>query len=93
MEIIELICGKDFTDREKAFQNKLSEIEEKYIDFFKDRGPKYKGDLHDRLHNHHMFYYDSYKIKFGFEEDSEVPYYIKNECLNAFLEIFKNNDD
>jgi hypothetical protein len=51
-KFIGFIYGKDRIEKEEKFKKSLYEIESRYIEFFKNHPPKFKGEEHDRLHNH-----------------------------------------
>ena len=84
---------KDIIDPEKrklydAFDEGLLAIEEKHIDFFREREPKNDSEQHDRLHNHHIFWDQGGRITFAINKDSDLPRHIRKECLDFFNEIF-----
>jgi hypothetical protein len=88
MDISEFLIGKDLHDKNEALDQMFNQIENKYISFFKKRPPKFEGEEHDRLHNHWLLVEDNYSAKFGFDKDSDIPEYIKSECLQAFIKVF-----
>ena len=93
MDIMKLLCGEDYYNKNEEFIKEMSEIENKHIEFFNKRPPKFSLDKHDRLHNHWILYHDNLLIKFGFEPDSDVPDYIKTECNQVFTRIFGSSKD
>jgi hypothetical protein len=88
-DIYELFVGKERFKKERQFEKELLRIEEEYIDFFKSRPPKYKDEEHDRLHNHYLILGDNNILRFGFENESELPYELIIKCNKAFNDIFK----
>jgi len=90
---LKLLCEEEFYDKQEELIKELLEIENKYIEFFNNRPSKFEREDHDRLHNHWILYHDNTVVKFGFQDDSEVPEYIKAECHQAFKRIFGLNDN
>lgn len=101
---LELLLGKDRYEKEERFKQALLDIEKEYIEFFKSRPSKHIGEEHiefsksrtsrhigedhDRLHDHWLMIGDNYTIKFGFENDTDLPREIINKCLESFNKIF-----
>ena len=78
-----------YKNKSDEFKAKLLEVEQKHLDYFENREPKYDRDGdRDHLHNHWVLWIDSYLVKFGFANDSELPEGIRKECLGAFDEVF-----
>ncbi len=75
----------------EKIMNKLSsellKVEERNIDFFKERKSKFERDEHDRLHNHWISHFDGYFLKFGFTVDSDLPEYLKIQCVEVYKQI------
>ena len=92
MDFYEYLYGEEFHKKDKEFTEALSQIEKKHIEFFKNRPPKFKSDEHDRLQNHWIMINDNQNVKFGFDNNSDIPEYIKVECLQAFKKIFSPNN-
>jgi hypothetical protein len=88
MDLMKLFCGEDFYNKNEEFIKEMIEIENRHIEFFNKRPPKFSSDEHDRLHDHWILYNDNALIKFGFGPDSDIPDYIKNECIDVFIRIF-----
>ena len=65
----------------------LFEIELKYLEFFKSRKTDDPFEEHDRLYLHRTIYTNPPNI--SLQIDDEIPEYIKNECQQAFKELFK----
>jgi hypothetical protein len=64
-------------------------IEKQYSDFFENRESKFKElEPHDRLHNHWILFQENDLIKFGFEYKSDLPEYIRKECIKVFEKVF-----
>ena len=88
-DIYEFLVGKERFEKEKRFKEELEIIEEEYSDFFKSRSPKSKLDKHDRLYNHYILVGNNNILKFGFENESELPQDLILKCHKAFDKIFK----
>jgi hypothetical protein len=88
VDFLKKIYGKERIEKEENLKNSLLLIEEKYIEYFKSRPPKFNGELHDHLHNHWVLWDDGITIKFGFDKTSDLPQRIQNECLDCFKTIF-----
>lgn len=86
-DIKEVIYGKDYSDKYKEFIDVLGQIEEKHIDFFKERPARNEYGKHDRLHNHYGMITEFGTLTFSVG-DSELPANIQNECVDAFNSIF-----
>jgi hypothetical protein len=84
----ETLFGNGISEKSEKLEQSLLLIEEKHIEFFKSRPPKFEGELHDRLHNHWLMWEENSIIKFGFDKDSTLPPSIQNECINCFKEIY-----
>jgi hypothetical protein len=93
MELMKLLCGEDFYNKNEELLKELAEIENKYLEFFEMRPPKFRSEKHDRLHNHWILYHDNFKITFGFDPNSDIPEYIKTECQQVFIKIFGTNNE
>lgn len=92
MDILKILQGEEYYNKNKEFEEALSQIEKKYIDFFKNRPPKFESEEHDRLHNHYIILGNNQSIRFGFDKESDIPEYIKTECNQAFIKIFGTDD-
>jgi len=90
-DIYEFLVGKERFEKEKQFDEELKKIEEEYIEFFKSRPPKHKRDKHDRLYNHYLLVGNNNILKFGFENEDELPQELILKCHRAFNRIFKEN--
>jgi len=88
-----LFVGKDRFEKEKRFENELLKLEEEYVEYFKSRPQKFKGDEYDRLHNHYLLWGDNERLRFGFENNCELPNELMRKCLDAFNKIFKNEKE
>ncbi|MCX2473549.1 hypothetical protein OQZ33_04310 [Pedobacter sp. MC2016-05] len=82
------LYGDDYVDKEEKFQTALNEIELKHDKWFADRTDIISGSKPDKLHNHWITYNDGNSLRFGFHNDSEIPEYIKNECIAAFKVVY-----
>jgi len=89
----ELLYGEYHAKKLSKFNEALSAIEEKHIDYFRKREPKFPRQKHDRLSNHYMIIQDKYKIQFGFENNTDLRQDIINECLRIFNECFRETKE
>ncbi|MDQ3290409.1 MAG: hypothetical protein M3Q05_03865 [Bacteroidota bacterium] len=88
-DIAEYIYGDEYAEKNKAFESEMERIEEKHLDFFKNREPRNETEKHDRLHNHYALSTASGQVSFRFNEGSDLPEEIKQECVEAFHRIWK----
>ena len=65
------------------FNNRLSEIEFKYEEWFSCRKVTDKPSMHDKLQYHIHYHFEGGIAAFKFRNDDELPCYIRNECLIA----------
>jgi len=91
-DISEFIYGEEYVEKNKAFEEEMSRIEDKHLDFFKSREPRNETEEHDRLHNHYALRTASGQVQFSFNQGSDLPEDIKNECREAFHRIWKYAD-
>lgn len=84
----EFMYGAEQADKIERFERGLAEIEKKYPDFFLDRKARLFPDEEDKLAFHYILIFNSYNITFGFTDDSDLPDYIKNECIKLFNSIY-----
>ena len=89
-ELLEFLMGKERYEKEEQFKKSLLEIEEEFIDFFSERKTNHINEKHDRLHDHYLIISDNYSIKFGFENDTDLPREIIDKCMSEFRRIFKD---
>ncbi|QNF33968.1 hypothetical protein HUW51_15015 [Adhaeribacter swui] len=88
-DISEFIYGDEYTQKNKAFEAAMAAIEEKHQDYFQSRPAQNETEPHDRLHNHYALSTASGQVSFRFNEGSDLPASLKQECLDAFHEIWK----
>ncbi len=88
-DIAEYIYGEEYTEKNEAFEAEMQHIEEKHLDFFKNRKPQNETEPHDRFHNHYALSTGSGQVSFRFNQGSDLPEEIKNECEEAFHRIWK----
>jgi len=88
MSLFEALEDPEYVKAYQEFNSGLAAIEEKYSYWFEKREPKFEWDKYDRLSNHHQFYKNGSEIMFWFDEDSEVPAEIKQECSTLFNRCF-----
>ncbi|SCC50694.1 hypothetical protein GA0116948_111113 [Chitinophaga costaii] len=77
-------AGKSFAEKIDALKKDLDTIEAHHQDFFGPRG--------DRLADHYIFDDDITKRGFRFQQDSDLPDAIKEECLRAYEKAFGGKD-
>lgn len=70
------------------FSNKLAEVEQRHIDWFKNRPALFDSQEYDSIKNHTFSEDDGETIRFSFWKYSELPESIKTECLLAFEEVY-----
>ena len=88
-DISEFIYGDDYVARNKAFDEAMSDIEERHAEFFKNRKPANETETHDRLHNHYALRTASGQVSFTFNQGSDLPENIRQECKEAFHRVWK----
>ncbi|PIQ20827.1 MAG: hypothetical protein COW65_12805 [Cytophagales bacterium CG18_big_fil_WC_8_21_14_2_50_42_9] len=87
--IAEFIYGDDYAQRNQAFADEMAALEEKHADFFKSRPSQIETEAHDHLRNHYNIRTASGQVSFRFNEGSDLPEAIRNECTQAFHRIWK----
>ncbi|MEZ2338828.1 hypothetical protein AB6735_24470 [Mucilaginibacter sp. RCC_168] len=90
MSILDPLDNPEFVEKRNKFDEGLLLIEEKYKYWFEQRKSPFEKDEHDRLHNHYQYYRKGYGITFWFNEDSEVPVVIRQECTDLFNQCFNS---
>jgi hypothetical protein len=88
-DISEFIYGEEYVEKNKAFEAEMENIEERHAEFFNSRPPRNETEEHDRLHNHYALRTASGQVQFHFNEGSDLPANIKQECKDAFHRIWK----
>jgi len=88
-----LIYGEALYRKVKKFEEGLLVVEEKHIEFFKNRESQRLYEEHDRLHNHCSTIFFNNKITFGFEKDSDLPFYVRRECADLFKSTVIDEDN
>ena len=84
-----LLFSSELNKKLTEFNDQLLVIEQKHVDWFKDRinhlGKK------DRLENHILIRVkeDGSTVGFGFLPESELPPYIREECNGLFKVMFQ----
>jgi len=83
------------TEKDKAFQKGLEEIEKKHWGFFENRdnnSPFDTHEKHDRLFFHHTtVHHSSGLINFYFNKESDLPEDIRKECVELFDSTYKQD--
>ena len=68
----------------ELFDTDLLAIEKEHIMYFQERVPKESTEEHERLCNHYTLQFGGYGVQFAFHPDSDLPEYIKQQCLKLF---------
>jgi len=93
---LELLGGREFYLKLEQADLALLEIEKKYSIYFQNQ-PKIVGtnEENKRLHDYWVMTYnsDSRKFLFAFRNDSDLPNYIRDECLMVIKTIFDNIEE
>ncbi|MDB5262193.1 MAG: hypothetical protein JWQ14_1474 [Adhaeribacter sp.] len=87
--ISEYIYGDEYAEKNKAFAEEMSRIEDQHADFFKSRQRVNETEKHDRLHNHYALRTASGQVSFTFNQGSDLPGPIRQECTEAFHRVWK----
>jgi hypothetical protein len=74
--------------KQGLFFQKLSEVEQRHIDWFKKRPAIFDSQEYDSIQNHTFSEEDGDAVSFNFWKYSELPDDIKQECLVAFHEVY-----
>ena len=75
-------------DKAKIFKKELQSINEKYVDFFKNKQSSIPGEERDSVFNHCKVYIGYNPVKFFFT-DNVVPEHIQKECFDVFKKVFR----
>lgn len=84
----ELFHGSDYAQRKEGLEKDLASIQEKHIEFFKSRKPLFPQDEYDMLHNHYLSKTSNGSFEFLFLNESDLPQYIRDECIAAVEKNF-----
>ena len=84
----EIFYGEQGAPKMEKLNEGLLKIEEKYLEYFKERSSRNSFEEHDRLHNHYIMTTNPFGCYFGFEAESDLKEEIKAECQMLFNEIF-----
>ena len=87
--IAEFIYGDDYVKRNQAFEDEMAALEEKHLAYFKSRPAQIETEEHDRLRNHYNIRTASGQVSFRFNEGSDLPEAIRQECTEAFHRIWQ----
>jgi hypothetical protein len=74
--------------KQGLFMQKLNEVEQRYIDWFKKRPALFDSQEYDSIQNHTFSEVDDDSVRFNFWKYSELPENIKTDCLLAFEEVY-----
>ena len=87
--ISEFIYGDEYTEKNQAFEDEMTALEEKHLDYFKNRPSQIETEEHDCLRNHYNIRTASGQVSFRFNEGSDLPEDIRAECTQVFHRIWK----
>ncbi|SDH60711.1 hypothetical protein SAMN05421827_13128 [Pedobacter terrae] len=83
------LFSQEGLDKETLFEAKLNAIELKYENWFSNREDIISGKKPDRLHNYWITYQSGNNLSFKIKD--ELPVEIRNECLQAFADIYQKD--
>ena len=89
MESRLLITKNTIPTLKLQFAERLEQIEQTYIDWFKKRPAVYDQNTHDSLTYHIFSEQHDNTFSFVFWKHSELPETIRTECVKAFKEVFE----
>ena len=84
------LYSDDYNERDKKFKKGLIEIDEKHIEYFKPRPPKYQSQKHDGVINHFMTQNTSPGQIVLNVHSTELPLAIKEDLLSLFDRCWKS---
>lgn len=75
-------------NKEDLLEKHLNGIEEKYKHIFINH-PNLQdaNDEHDRIKNHYFIFNNNGSFIFSFREETWIPKYIQDECIDLFKSI------
>ncbi len=82
-----LMHGQDYINFNNDMKYEFLMVEQNNIDFFANRESKSTNHQHDRLDYHIWVYKADGMVKFGFNEDSDLPDNIKEQVKVAFDKV------
>ena len=85
----ELFHGKELSEKDRQLTEALERVEQKHIDYFKARPSKRLNEEHDRINMHYWTLISDGVIQFNINPDSDLPQYIKDDCIKAAKEILQ----
>jgi hypothetical protein len=88
-EISSFLFGYDYTDKIKAFDDSIIQLDKKYVVYFQSREAKSSQRKHDTALNHYIVLTNAQGVTLQFNNDSDLRHDIKIEIQSAFKEIFK----
>jgi hypothetical protein len=71
----------------EAFNNRLSQIEYMYEDWFISRSALHRPSVHDRLQYHIHYHFEGGIAAFKFKSDDDLPQHIRKECFAACKDL------
>ncbi len=69
------------------FNNRLSQIEYMYEDWFISRSAQHRPAVHDRLQYHIHYHFEGGIAAFKFKNDDDLPHHIRQECFAACKDL------
>ena len=88
----ELFFGKEIASKALLFKAELETLNEKHIEFFKNRKSHLSSQEHDNIFNHCMTYTSNGTVTFNFT-DNELPENIKIDCIEAFKKVYPGSKE
>ena len=88
MNVSDFIYGEQFKEKLNNFLAELKMIENRNIEWFKNREAQKEGELHDCLHYYYIIEWKLGQISFRFVEDCELPKDIQAQGMEAFYRNF-----
>jgi hypothetical protein len=91
-DLNKIFYGEEAAQKLNQFKEGTFDIENKYLDYFKDRISKYNPEEKDRLHNHYLMIVNSNGVTFGFKENSDLNREVQASCIQLFNSIFNTTN-
>jgi hypothetical protein len=83
------VYGEEYVNRKEAFESDIQAIEDKYKAHFEFKKSSASHlNEYDKLNNHFVTMVNFPMVTFAWVENTDLPEYIKNECLDVFNKYF-----
>jgi hypothetical protein len=79
-----LMHGQTSVNFNNDLKHEFLMVEQNNLDYFTDKKSHLPSQPHERLSYHHWIYESSGTVTYGFNEDSDLPEYIKAQVKEAF---------